>query len=180
MVLQQELLTLSHYCDWKFVAELSVYRPTGEEVARFDLIREVDQATVYIYELKKSVITPGVAMGVIANRHYLEAAALRWAGKRFEFVFVSPLPLSQETETMLEVIGAQEFVTRNIGGIEVTFKFRYQQVQSLALEILTRVVEYRADDYYYLQQNVLPKVRHILQRRDALLVIQRAIDYSDP
>ncbi|MBD2463063.1 hypothetical protein H6G89_18665 [Oscillatoria sp. FACHB-1407] len=56
------------------------------------------------------------------------------------------------------------------------YKFRYQQVQSLALEILARIVEYRADDYYYLQQNVLPKVRHILQKRDALLVIQRVID----
>ncbi len=175
VVLPQELLTLSNYCDWKFIAELSVYRPTGEEIARYDLVREIDQATVYIYELKKGVITPGVAMGVIANRHYLEAAALRWPDRQFEFIFVSPLPLSQETETMLEVIGAQNFVTRNINGITVTFKFRYQQVQHLALEILSRVVEYRADDYYYLQQFVLPKVRHILQKRDALLVIQRAI-----
>ena len=140
-----------------------------------DLVREVDEATVYLYELKKGVITPGVAMGVIANRHYLEAAAMRWKDKQFEFVFVSPMPLSEETETMLQVIGAQDFVTRMIGGVEVTFKFRYQQVQSLALEILARVVECRADDYFYLEKQILPKVRNILQRRDALMVIQQAI-----
>jgi hypothetical protein len=179
LILQQELLTLSNYCDWKFIAELSVQRPDGKELARFDLVREIDDATVYIYELKKSVITPGVAMGVIANRHYLEAAALRWPDRRFEFIFVSPVPLSQETETMFQVIGAQDFVTRNISGINVTFKFCYQRVQSLALEILARVVEYRSTDYYYLQQNILPKVRHILQSRDALLVIQRVLSEEE-